>query len=190
MCAIPLLRGRLGFIPAPVDQSAGQDHIDLQRGETMPGPHWSAAVEGDVLTALERAAQIVDTQDIALVQSVVVGLVDESQGQNPVVDEILAVNTRKILRQHDPETQISRRRRGMLARRALAIVAACYYGVARRRGTRALDIAPIDTLKGEIADFLDVRAIGRTLAPAGRISSVETSSFIFKRIGTVSWSGS
>ena len=83
MCAIRPLRRRLGYIPAPVDQSAGQDHVDLQRGETMAGPHWSAAVEGDVLTALERAAQIVDTQDIVLVQSVVMALSTKVRGRMP-----------------------------------------------------------------------------------------------------------
>src|SRR5581483_8386778 len=103
------LRRGLRSIPAPIDQPAGQNHIDLPRGEAMARPQRAAAIEHHVLAALQGAAQIVGTQDVVLLQTLIVGLVDKRQGQNAVIDQVLAMDARKALRQHHPQAQVSRR---------------------------------------------------------------------------------
>src|SRR6185437_4207615 len=123
------LRCGLGLVSAPVDQAACQNHVDLQRSEIVARPHRPMAIKGDGLAVLELAAQIAGTQHVVLMQSAIVGLVDEGQRQDAVVDEVLAVNARKALRQHNPQPQVSRGRCGMFPRRALAVVATSDDGV-------------------------------------------------------------
>src|SRR5436190_13541450 len=106
---------RCALLALPVDEAAGEDHIDLFFREAVLGGNRAGAFERDVLATRERATQIAHLQNISLAQPVVVLGMDEHQRQHAVIDEVLPMDAGKPFCQHESQSQIPRRDRRMFA---------------------------------------------------------------------------
>ena len=75
-----------------------------------------AAREHDGIPARELVAQVLAVQLIADLQAIISVVMREKEGENAVIDEILTVNARETLSDHDAQAEIARRRGGVFAR--------------------------------------------------------------------------
>ena len=100
------------------DQSAGQHILDLSRRKAVP--HSERVILGDVLDLQgvlvgQRVAKICDTQRVVLIDGVVVVGVVELERQNAEVGQVLPVDAGERFGDDDPQAEVTRRDRGVLA---------------------------------------------------------------------------
>ena len=98
---------------------------------------------------------------------VVVGVVGEGQREDPLGDQVAAVDAREALRDHRLDAELERRQRGVLARGALPVVVAADDEAAPPLLQPRAELR-VAMAEGELGDRRDVRAVGHHLHAVGR----------------------
>jgi len=114
----------------PGNGPTGKQNVDLARRQAVPHP--DATFASAVMSVSEfpllpwttqPGVQAVKPQDRSLLEAFQVARLDELQRQDAVVHEVLAMNTRNALGQHDTGAEIAHGQGGMLTARSLPVVA-------------------------------------------------------------------
>ena len=85
------------------------------------------------LARRDGAAEVPEDQHVADLDPLVVGLVGELEAEHPEVREVLPVDARVVACYHNAQTEVARGQRGVLAGRALSVVAAPDHAVVAGR---------------------------------------------------------
>src|SRR5258707_9105418 len=113
----------------PGNGPTGKQNVDLARRQAVPHP--DATFASAVMSVSEfpllpgttqPGVQAVKPQDRSLLEAFQVARLDELQRQDAVVHEVLAMNTRNALGQHDTGAEIAHGQSGILTARFLPVV--------------------------------------------------------------------
>lgn len=119
-------------------------------------------LDGQLRARDERVAKIDEADRVAGFDALIVRSIDETEGQDAKIDQILRVNAREAFRQHHAQAQEARTQRRMFAARSLAIVAPAYHGMALRL-PRTFGIARVDHVEGKLGNLGNVAAKRREI---------------------------
>ena len=143
--------------PHPGNGAPGEQNFDLARGQAVPHPDatFASAVmsvsEFQILPwTTQPGVQAVKPQDRSLLEAFQVARLDEQQRQDAVVHEVLAMNTRNAVGQHDTGAEIAHGQGGMLTARSLPVVAPADNGVTVSvLLTRTINVGFVNRFEGQ-----------------------------------------
>ena len=143
----------------PIDDTAGQQDVDLPRREVVRQRD-AASADGrrDRVPAAEPATDAVELHALALERAVVIGSVGEGQRQDAEIDQILPVDAGETASDGDAQVEMARRECRVLAARSLAVIVAADDDMPAcvATGERALGVAGVELLVDILAEGGDV----------------------------------